>query len=167
MPEGECQADRCQHERGDAAERALEQDDRRQVAEPAGMPARGLVDTGGVAADGRGQHLAGGVRHEVGPHQPAQALTDPARLEQLLPPVGHWRHPCEHHDDRAREPREVRVDEDVHRLAHVELPEDVAETPAGDYERQENPDELLAGHPAKRSCTRLSAATTSAMSSSE
>jgi hypothetical protein len=26
---------------------------------------------------------------------------------------------------------------------------------------------LLAGHPAKRSCTRLSAATTSAMSSSE
>ena len=41
---------------------------------------------------------------------------------------------------------------------HVELPEDVAETPAGDYERQENPDESLAGHPAKRSCTRLSAA---------
>jgi len=49
VPEGERKPDRGERERGDAAERALEQDDRRQVAEPARVPARGLVDAGGVA----------------------------------------------------------------------------------------------------------------------
>ena len=45
MADREREADRGESERRDAAERAFEQDDRRQIAEPAGMAPRALVDT--------------------------------------------------------------------------------------------------------------------------
>src|SRR6185503_12848217 len=107
------------------------------------------------------------VRDEVRAVAPAKRLVHAARRKQALPPPCHRRYAADHDRDRPEEPAEMAVHDDVDRLADVELPQDVGETPAGDQKRQAEPDRCTSFHEVKRSCTRCSAAITSLMSSSE
>ena len=144
LPDGERKPDRGERQRRDAAERALEDDDRAHVAETARMAARALEDTRCIAADRARQHLAGGVRHEVGAIAPRPALVHAARRQQPLPPERHRRHAADHDRHCAEEPAELAVHDDVDRLADVELPEDVGEAAARDEKRQAEPDRQAA-----------------------
>src|SRR4029079_1440141 len=99
-------------------------------------------------------------------HQPAQPVVDAAAAEQLLPAPGHRPDGHDHDRDRPEEVLELRVAEDVDRLADVDLPDDVGGAEAGDDERRADPDRA-ALHPAvNEACTRRSAPIASSTSAS-
>ena len=172
----EHEPDRPEQHRGGAAEPPLDEDDRGEVAGAARVPLGGLEDPHRVAADGRRQDLAGGVRDEVRARQPPEMLDDPLRRQQPAPPHRHGQSGHDHDRDRQGEPPEVGRREDVPRLLDVDLEEDVRDR----QRRQREPDRDPHGsphvgearylgrpHAENRACARRTASTASRMSSSE
>ena len=166
VPDGEREADRGQDQRRRAADRALEEDGRGSGVAVARMTACRLVDANRVAADRRRQDLAGRVRDEVGTREPAQSVLDPLCSEQQLPAPGHREDGHDHQEEREQQVPGIRVADHAQRPAEVDLPDQVRGAEPGDEQRQGDAD-AAAAHRLNEACTRPSAATTSAMSSSE
>ena len=103
--------------------------DRRAVA---GMAARRLVDPRGVAADAGRQHLADGVRDEVGARQPRDRLADAARAQEHLPAPRLRRDRDQGEHRREREPGRLAPRDRVDRLPEVDLRDEVRHGEARD-----------------------------------
>src|SRR5215203_828193 len=166
VADGKGEADCRQDQRRRTSDRALEENCRGPGVPVARMTARRLVDANRVAADRGRQDLAGRVRHEVGTREPAQSVLDTLRAEQQLPAPGHREDRHDHQEERKQQVPRIRVADHAQRAAEVDLPDQVRGTEPGDEQRQSDADGAAA-HRLNEACTRPSAATTSAMSSSE
>ena len=163
--EREQEPDRAEQHRAGAAEAALEQDDRGHVRRPARVPPRRLVDAHRVAADRRGEHLARGVRDEVRPRQPPEALLHPLRAHQPLPAKRHGQGRADHDRDGEREPPRVRVERACRRSRGCRSSRrgSRARAPSGGASAPIRTERFMRRSGA---CTRRTASTASRMSSS-
>ena len=104
----EDEADRAEEHRRGASEPALEHHGPGDDGDSPRVPAHGLDDPDGIAAERSREHLAGRVRDEVRAREPREPLVDPVRAEEPAPAQREDRH-REHHDrHREGEPAEAR-----------------------------------------------------------
>jgi hypothetical protein len=133
------EADRAEEHRRSPAQASLEEHRPGDHRGAPRMPAPGLDNPDRVAAERRRKDLAGRVGDEVRPREPGQALVDAVRLEQPSPSPGEAGDRDHHDRDRQREPRDVRVREDVERRSEVDLPDEVGDRRGGQDERPDLP----------------------------
>ena len=114
----------------------------------------GLVDPRCITADGGGEHLAHGVRHEVRARQPAERLRDATRTQQQLPAPCLRRDGHHRQQHRQQQPPGACRPDDPGSAADVDPRDDVERREPGDDDGRQTVLDEESPHPAARSYSR-------------